>query len=90
MAIAPAAASSAEPAEPPSEEIICVGDSCQSLPPEPEDPTPGTLVPNPGNPPRHYAEPKKHGKTKHGKEHHKRHHRKHHPGGAQRAERSQR
>ncbi len=26
--------------------------------PEPEDPTPGTLVPNPGNPPLHFFEPK--------------------------------
>jgi hypothetical protein len=41
------------------EEVTCVGDSCQSLPPEPEDPTPGTLVPNPGNPPLHFSEPKK-------------------------------
>lgn len=47
------------------EEPICVGDSCQPLPPEPEDPTPGTLVPNPGNPPRHVFEP--------GKKHHKKH-----------------
>jgi hypothetical protein len=75
MAIAPAAASCAEPAEPPSEEIICVGDSCQVLPPEPEDPTPGTLVPNSGNPPRHFSEPKKHGRKHHRKAHHgKRHH----------------
>lgn len=40
------------------EEPVCVGDSCQPLPPEPEDPTPGTLVPNPGNPPLHVYEPK--------------------------------
>lgn len=51
------------------EEIICVGDSCQSLPPEPEDPTPGTLVPNPGNPPLHISEPKK--KKKKAKHRHK-------------------
>jgi len=36
-----------------------VADSCQPLPPEPEDPTPGTLVPGPGNPPLHISEPKK-------------------------------
>ena len=29
----------------------------RALPPEPEDPTPGTLVPNPGNPPLHVFEP---------------------------------
>jgi hypothetical protein len=40
------------------EGVICVGDSCQPLPAEPEDPTPGTLVPNPGNPPLHIFEPK--------------------------------
>lgn len=40
------------------EEPICVGDSCQPLPPEPEDPTPGTLAPNPGNPPLRIFEPK--------------------------------
>ncbi|HKT83910.1 MAG TPA: hypothetical protein VJQ84_08770 [Solirubrobacterales bacterium] len=51
------------------EEPICVGDSCQPLPPEPEDPTPGTLVPNPGNPPVHVYEP---GKKHHKKKHHKR------------------
>lgn len=59
------------------EEPICVGDSCQPLPPEPEDPTPGTLVPNPGNPPLHVYEPKtkkkkhhkgkRHGAGEHGK-----------------------
>ncbi len=52
--------------------IPCIGDACQPLPPAPEDPTPGTLVPNPGNPvqpkpnkpkPKH----KKHHKKKHGK-----------------------
>lgn len=58
------------------EEPICVGDSCQPLPPEPEDPTPGTLVPNPGNPPLHIFEPKtkkkKHRKGKrHGRRGHK-------------------
>lgn len=51
-----AASGAAEAAE---EEVVCVGDSCQPLPSEPEDPTPGTLVPNPGNPPLHISEPKK-------------------------------
>lgn len=41
------------------EEPICVGDSCQPLPPEPEDPTPATLVPTSGNPPFKIFEPKK-------------------------------
>jgi hypothetical protein len=31
--------------------IACIGDACQALPSPPEDPTPGTLVPNSGNPP---------------------------------------
>jgi hypothetical protein len=57
------------------EEPICVGDSCQPLPPEPEDPTPGTLTPNAGNPPLHISEPAK--KKKPRKKHH-RHRRRHH------------
>jgi hypothetical protein len=55
-------------------EVICEGDKCQPLPAEPEDPTPGTLVPNPGNPPLHFSEPKK--KHEQGRKH-----RKHHRGG---------
>jgi hypothetical protein len=52
--------------------ITCEGDACQPLPPAPEDPTPGTLVPNPGNPvgpaPRKKAQkPKKKHHKKHGK-----------------------
>jgi hypothetical protein len=41
----------AEPVRP----IECAGDACQFLPSEPEDPTPGTLVPSPGNPPLRFA-----------------------------------
>jgi hypothetical protein len=67
LAVPAAASASVE------EEIICVGDSCQSLPAEPEDPTPGTLVPNPGNPPLHIFEPK--AKPKHRKKHHRGHRR---------------
>jgi len=48
----------------PVEPITCVGDGCQSLLPEPEDPTPGTLVPNPGNPPLHIFGPRKKKKLK--------------------------
>ena len=40
----------------PSEAIVCEGDSCQPLPPEPDDPTPGTLVPGPGNPAVHFID----------------------------------
>jgi hypothetical protein len=54
----------------PPEEIICVGDLCQVLPVEPEDPTPATLVPNPGNPPLHIYGPKK---KKKAKKHRRRH-----------------
>jgi hypothetical protein len=36
--------------EPPSP-IQCQADACQTLPPEPEDPEPGTLRKGPGNPP---------------------------------------
>jgi hypothetical protein len=35
----------------PEEPVPCVADACQVLPEAPEDPTPGTLVPNGGNPP---------------------------------------
>jgi hypothetical protein len=41
------------------QEEICVGDGCQSFPLAPQDPTPGTLVPNPGNPPLRILGPKK-------------------------------
>ena len=44
--------------EPPSP-ISCQGDACQTLPPEPEDPEPGTLRENPGNPPLKLPEAKK-------------------------------
>lgn len=73
----------AEVGEAGSDEIVCVGDSCQSLPAEPEDPTPATLVPNAGNPPLRFFEPKKHEKKR----------RKHHGGrrgGPRRAERTTR
>ncbi|MGH2973353.1 MAG: hypothetical protein ACRDLL_00580 [Solirubrobacterales bacterium] len=39
----------------PGEGIICEGDSCQALPPEPVDPTLTTLLSGPGNPPVHYT-----------------------------------
>jgi hypothetical protein len=61
------------PAEPEGS-IVCVGDGCQPLPSEPEDPTPGTLVPNPGNPPPRMFSPRKPKHLRHG---HKRHRHKH-------------
>lgn len=46
--------------------IPCLGDSCQPLPPEPEDPTPGTLLSKAqGNPPLSF--PKEGGKKNKGK-----------------------
>jgi hypothetical protein len=52
--------------------IACVGDSCQPLPGEPDDPTPGTLVPNSGNPPLHIFGPKaKPRRHKHRRHHHR-------------------
>ncbi len=53
-----------------SEEVICIGDSCQPLPAEPEDPTPGTLVPSGGNPPLRIFEPRQRPK-KHRPKHHR-------------------
>jgi hypothetical protein len=59
---------------PPATPIPCIGDACQSLPAAPEDRTPGTLVPNGGNPPLHFPKQhKKHQKKKHS--HRKGHHR---------------
>lgn len=58
------------------EPIPCLGDSCQSLPGEPDDPTPGTLVQNPGNPALRFFGPKAKAKRlklhKHRRHHHKR------------------
>jgi hypothetical protein len=52
--------------------IPCVGDACQAVPGEPEDPTPGTIAVRPqGNPPLSIAGAKKKYKR------HKKHHRKH-------------
>lgn len=70
----------------PANKIPCNGDACQSLPEAPEDPTPGTLVPNAGNPPLTIA-----GGTKKKKKHHrkkaKKHHKKKHSGKAKRPNR---
>jgi hypothetical protein len=47
--------------------IPCIADACQALPPTPEDPDPGTLVKNAGNPAQSYVVEK----TKKKKKHHK-------------------
>jgi len=61
----------------------CVGDDCQPLPPEPEDPTPGTVRPGEPNPPLRKACRKgtvrKKGKCVK-KAHHRKTHRKHRRG----------
>jgi hypothetical protein len=46
--------------------VACQADACQPLLPEPEDPTPATLLTGPGNPPLHFP-----------KTHHRRHHHRH-------------
>lgn len=57
----------------PSAPVTCEGDACQVLPSAPEDPTPATLTPNPGNPPlaTKNAKPKKHKKKHKQKRRHK-------------------
>jgi hypothetical protein len=61
----------------PPKPTACVGDACQPLPGEPEDPTPGTLVSTAGNPARHYIreKSKRHRKRRHGvrRRHHGQH-----------------
>ena len=54
---------------PPPISIPCVGDDCQSLPGEPDDPTPGTLLQAAGNEPLHFPPAKQ--QKKHKKKHHK-------------------
>ncbi len=51
--------------------IPCIGDACQALPSAPEDPTPGTLVSNSGNPPLKIIKPKKKRKHRHRHSHRK-------------------
>jgi len=60
----------------PQTPIACIGDACQALPSPPDDPTPGTLTKNSGNPPLRYFKqkkkhrPKKHKRRRHGGKHH--------------------
>jgi hypothetical protein len=57
--------------------IPCFGDDCQPLPPEPDDPTPGTLFyGSEANPAFHVEKPRK--RRRGGKAHHKRHRHRHH------------
>jgi hypothetical protein len=56
-----------------SPHIICRGDKCQGLPPEPDDPTPGTLVPTSGNPALRIFSPKAKHRLKRRKHHRHRH-----------------
>ena len=49
--------------------IVCIADSCQPLPAGAEDPTVGTLIPGPTNPP--LRSPKSHLKKKHPKKKHR-------------------
>jgi hypothetical protein len=49
----------------PNPPIPCEGDACQPLPNAPEDPTVGSLIPGPANPPIHF--PKVHHKCPQGK-----------------------
>jgi hypothetical protein len=65
--------------QPPSP-IPCIGDSCQPLPPEPDDPTPGTLFYGlEGNPsPTVDGQTKKKHRQHHRKQHRRRHGGKHH------------
>lgn len=54
-------------------EIECAGDACQPLPPEPEDPMPGTLGDGPTNPPVKAAGGSKKKKPKKHHRHRRRH-----------------
>jgi hypothetical protein len=63
----------------PESPIPCVADACQVLPEAPEDTTPGTLVPNSGNPPlKIQGSSSKRGKTKKPKTKHRKHKKKRH------------
>ncbi len=54
--------------------IPCQADACQALPPTPEDPSPGTLLKGPENPPLHFVKEGKKPKHHKGKHHKKKHH----------------
>ncbi len=54
--------------------IPCINDACQSLPGEPDDPTPGTLLPSSGNPPLQIARERRRRRSGERRRHGKRHH----------------
>jgi hypothetical protein len=61
----------------PQPPIPCIGDACQAIPPEVEDPTPATTVPRAGgNPPLKIANPRRKHRAKH-HHHRKKRHKKH-------------
>ena len=60
-------------AAPPPGGIACEGDACQTLPPEPVDPTLTTLLEGLGNPKPRYKRYRRHKKAHH--RHHRHHHR---------------
>jgi hypothetical protein len=57
----------------PQPPIPCVGDACQPLPFPPDDPNPGTTLPNSGNPAPHYYKPQKKKHRKHRRHSHHAH-----------------
>ena len=59
---------------PPPNQIPCEGDACPALPFAPEDPAPGTLVANAGNPPLRIVKRKHHPKKHHKRAHNRRGH----------------
>ncbi len=58
----------------PDAPIACIGDACQALPSAPDDPTPGTLTKNSGNPPVKYYSERSHKHRKHKRRHHRHKH----------------
>jgi hypothetical protein len=66
----------------PQTPIACIGDACQALPSPPDDPTPGTLTKNSGNPALQYFKQKKHSHKKKHKHHPKKGHHKRGKNGA--------
>jgi hypothetical protein len=67
----------------------CVADACQILPAAPEDPTPGTLVANSGNPPLKVTEARGSGGRSEKKNRKHKRHRKHHAQAGPREHRKQ-
>jgi hypothetical protein len=64
----------------PQTPIACIGDACQALPSPPDDPTPGTLTKNSGNPPLRYFKQRHKKQKKHKPKKHRRHRHRHQGG----------